>query len=45
MINFESENNYISTALTKKKKFSTHSKNKNAFEVFVIEKKFVNKMN
>ena len=45
MIDSESENNYVSTILTRKKKFSTRSKNKNAFETFVIEEKFVNKMN
>ena len=45
MIDFESKNNYVLTILTKRKKFSTHSKNKNAFETFIIEKKFINKMN
>ena len=45
MIDFESENNYVSTILTKEKKFFTRSKNKNAFKAFVIEKEFVNKMN
>ena len=45
MINFESENNYVSTALTRRKRFSTRSKNKNAFEAFVIEEEFVDKMN
>ena len=45
MIDFESENNYVSTVLTRRKRFSTRSKDKNAFEAFVIEKEFVNKMN
>ena len=45
MIDSESENNYVSTILTRRKKFFTRSKNKNVFEAFVIEKKFVNKMN
>ena len=34
----------MSTVLTKRKKFSVRSK-KNAFEAFVIEEEFVNKMN
>ena len=45
MIDFESENNYVSTVLTRRKKFFIPSKNKNTFEAFVIEKEFVNKMN
>ena len=45
MIDFESENNYVSTTLTRKKEFFIQSKNKNAFETFVIEEEFVNKMN
>ena len=45
IISFESENNYISTILTRKKEFSTRSKNKNVFETFVIEREFINKMN
>ena len=45
MINFESENNYVSIILTRRKKFSIRSKSKNAFEAFVIEEKFLNKMN
>ena len=45
MIDFEFENNYVSTVLTRRKRFSTRSKDKNAFEAFVIEKEFVNKMN
>ena len=45
MIDFESENNYMSTILTRRKIFFTRSKNKNAFETFVIEEKFINKMN
>ena len=45
MIDSEFENNYVSTALARRKKFSTRSKNKNAFETFVIEKEFVSKMN
>ena len=45
MIDFEFENNYVSTVLARKKKFSIRSKSKNAFKAFVIEKKFVNKMN
>ena len=45
MINFEFENNYVSTILTKTRNFLFRSKNKNAFEAFVIERDFVNKMN
>ena len=45
MIDSESENNYVSTVLTRRKKFFTRSKSKNAFEAFVIKKEFVNKMN
>ena len=45
MIDFESENNYVSTVLTRRKRFSIQSKNKNAFETFVIEEEVVNKMN
>ena len=45
MIDFESKNNYILTVLTKREKFFIHSKNKNAFKVFVIKKKFIKKMN
>ena len=45
MIDSGSKNNYVSAALTKRKEFSTRSKNKNAFEAYVIEKEFVNKMN
>ena len=45
MIDSESENNYVSTILTRRKKFFIRSKDKNAFEAFVIEKEFVNKMN
>ena len=45
MIDFESENNYVSTVLTRRKEFSVRSKSKNAFETFVIEEEFVNKMN
>ena len=45
IIDSESENNYVSTVLARKKKFFNRSKNKNAFEAFVIEKEFVNKMN
>ena len=45
MIDSEFENNYVSTVLTKKKKFSVRLKSKNAFETFVIEEEFVNKMN
>ena len=45
MIDFESENNYVSTVLARRKKFFIRSKNKNAFEAFVIEEEFVNKMN
>ena len=45
MIDFESENNYVSTVLTRRKRFFTQSKNKNEFEAFVIEKEFVNKIN
>ena len=45
IIDFEFENNYVSTVLTKRKRFSIQSKNKNAFEAFVIEEEFINKMN
>ena len=45
MIDSDSKNNYVSTALTKRKKFFTRLKNKDAFEAFVIEEEFVNKMN
>ena len=45
MIDSESENNYVSTVLTRRKKFFTRSKNKNVFEAFVIKEEFVNKMN
>ena len=45
MIDFKFKNNYVSTILAKKKKFFTRLKNKNAFKAFVIEEKFVNKMN
>ena len=45
MIDSESENNYVSTVLTRRKKFSIQSKDKDAFEAFVIEEEFVDKMN
>ena len=45
MIDSSSKNNYVSTVLTRRKEFSTRLKNKNAFETFVIEEEFVNKMN
>ena len=45
MIDFQSENNYVSTILTRRKRFFTRWKNKNAFETFVIEREFVNKIN
>ena len=45
MINSESENNYILTVLTRRKRFSIRAKSKNAFKAFVIEEEFVNKMN
>ena len=45
IIDFESKNNYVSTILARRKKFSTRLKSKNAFEAFVIEEEFVNKMN
>ena len=45
VIDFKSENKYVSTILTRRKKFFTRLKNNNAFEAFVIEKEFVNKMN
>ena len=45
MIDSDSKNNYVLTVLTRRKKFSTQLKNKNAFETFVIEEKSVNKMN
>ena len=45
MIDFEFKNNYVSTVLAKRKRFFIQSKNKNAFETFVIEEKFVDKMN
>ena len=35
----------MSTVLARRKKISIRSKNKNAFEAFVIEKEFVDKMN
>ena len=38
MIDFESENSYVSTVLTRRKRFSIRSKSKNTFEAFVIEK-------
>ena len=45
IIDSESENNYVSTILTRRKNFFIQSKNKNAFETFVIEEEFVNKIN
>ena len=45
MIDSESENNYMSTVLMKRKEFSVRLKDKNTFEAFVIERKFVSKMN
>ena len=45
MIDFESENNYVSTILTRRKNFSIYLKSKNTFETFIIEEEFVNKMN
>ena len=45
MIDSSSKNNYVSTTLTKRKEFFIHSKNKNAFEAYIIEEEFVNKMN
>ena len=45
MIDSNSKNNYVSTTLTKRKEFFTHSKNKNAFETYVIGGEFINKMN
>ena len=45
MIDSSSKNNYVSTTLTKRKRFFTRLKNKNAFETYVIEEEFVNKMN
>ena len=45
MIDSEFENNYMSTVLKERKRFSTRLKSKNAFEAFVIEEDFVNKIN
>ena len=45
MIDFEFENNYVSTVLARRKRFFIQLKNKNVFEAFVIEEKFVNIMN
>ena len=45
MIDSDSKNNYISMVLTKRKEFLIRSKNKNAFETYVIEEEFVNKIN
>ena len=45
MIDSDSKNNYVSTVLTRRKEFSTQLKSKDAFEAFVIEKEFVDKMN
>ena len=45
MIDSDSENNYVSTILTRRKEFFTWLKSKNAFETFVIEEESVNKIN
>ena len=45
MIDSSSKNNYVSTTLAKRKRFFIHSKNKNAFETYVIGEEFVSKMN
>ena len=45
MIDFESENNYVSTVLARRKRFFIRAKSKNAFEAFVIEEEFINKTN
>ena len=45
MIDSGSENNYVSTALTRRKKFPIRLKSKDAFETFAIEEEFVDKMN
>ena len=45
MIDSGSKNNYVSTVLTRRKEFFIRLKSKNAFEAFVIEEEFVNKMN
>ena len=45
MIDSGSKNNYVSTVLTRRKEFPTRLKSKDAFEAFVIEEEFVNKMN
>ena len=45
MIDSGSKNNYVLTILTRRKEFSTRLKSKNAFETFVIEEEFVDKMN
>ena len=45
MIDLRSENNYVLTILIVRKKFFIQLKSKNVFEIFVIEKKFVNKIN
>ena len=44
-IDSNSKNNYMLRILTKRKGFSTRLKSKDAFETFVIEKEFVNKVN
>ena len=45
MIDSSSKNNYVSTVLTRRKEFFIQLKSKDAFETFVIEEEFVNKMN
>ena len=44
MIDFESENNYVLTVLMRRKEFFLDLKNKDAFKIFFIKEKFVNKM-
>ena len=44
IVDFESENNYVSTVLARRKEFPTYLKDKNAFKTFIIEEKFVNKI-
>ena len=45
MIDSSSKNNYVSTVLARRKRFFIRLKSKDAFEAFVIEEEFVNKMN
>ena len=45
MIDSGSENNYMSTALARRKEFPTRLKSKDAFEAFAIEEESVGKVN